>query len=104
MRRSLLLLLLIGCHPQPTPDPPGPNPVVTDCETMCQHIGPENLGCDEGLPVYDSDLPGEPGVPNQSCTAFCEQQQENGLELNPRCVAKVQSCQEIETARQHCEL
>lgn len=109
MRRTLLLILLIGCHPQPTPIPtpgpgPGPAPVTSDCESMCQNIGPEGLNCEEGGKVYDSDLPGEPGVPNQSCVGFCEKQQENGLDLNPRCVAKVRSCDEIETARQHCEL
>lgn len=109
MRRSLLLILLLGCHPKPSPNPPpgptpDPDPAMSACEAMCQHIGPKGLGCEEGDPVYDSDLPGEPGVPNQSCTSFCEKQQENGLDLNPRCVARVQSCSEIETARQNCEL
>jgi len=72
---------------------------------MCLHIGPgpENLNCEEGEAVYDSDLPGTPGVPNLSCTDFCEKQQENGLNLYPRCVAQVQSCEEIESARQNCE-
>ena len=125
MRRPFLLLLLLGglgCHPQdikpdpgpapdpgpgPTPDPtpdPAPDPVLSDCEVMCRHIGPDHLDCEEGAAVYDSDLPGPPGVPNQSCAAFCERQQSNGVLINPRCVARVQSCDEIETARQHCEL
>jgi len=102
MRKLFLLLLLIGCHPQPTPIPT-PGPVSSDCAVMCQHIGPESLGCEEGEPVYDSDLPGTPGVPNESCTEFCEKQQKNGLDVYPSCVAQVQSCAEIETARQHCK-
>jgi hypothetical protein len=71
---------------------------------MCRHIGPEGLACEEGEPVYDSDLPGTPGVPNESCAMFCEKQQENGVNLYTGCVAKVRSCAEIETARQHCGL
>lgn len=102
-------LLLLGCHPQdvkptPPPDPnPTPVPVTSACESMCGTIGPDGLNCEEGRPIYDSDLPGPPGVPNESCSAFCEKQQENGLNLHPSCVAKVKSCDEIESARQHCE-
>jgi hypothetical protein len=105
MRKLVLVLLLLGCHPQPTPPnpPPGPEPEASACAVMCQRIGPENLNCEEGEAVYDSDLPGPPGVPNQSCTDFCERQQKNGLNLYPQCVAQVQSCGEIEPARQRCE-
>jgi hypothetical protein len=70
---------------------------------MCQHIGPVEaggLGCAEGAPVYDSDLPGPVDVPNKSCTDFCKDQQNNGLYLNPRCLLQIKSCDEIETARQ----
>ena len=102
MRKLLLVLSLFGCHPQPTPIPP-PEPGESDCAVMCQNIGPQGLNCEEGSDVYDSDIPGTPGVPNESCTAFCEKQQKNGLNLHPRCVAKVQSCGEIDPAREHCE-
>lgn len=111
LSKLIFVLCLLGCHPQdvkPDPNPtPNPAPVVSDCEAMCQHIGPTKdggLGCEEGNPIYDSDLPGTPGVPNESCTTFCEKQQENGVDLNPRCVVSVKSCGEIETARQQCGL
>ena len=104
---ALFLLLLLGCHPhdvRPDPDPTPDPQSVSDCKLMCDHIGPEGLGCEEGEPVYDSDFAGEPGVPNRSCEQFCEKQQANGLDLAPRCVAEAQSCEEIETVRQGCEL
>jgi hypothetical protein len=107
MRKLLFVLVLLGCHPQdvkPSPAPsPTPAPVTSPCEDMCKAIGPDGLKCEEGQPTYDSDLPGPAGVPNQTCTAFCEKQQDNGVNLHPSCVAKVKSCDEIETARQHCE-
>ncbi len=115
---SLVALLLIaggglpsqGCHPTPTPSPtptPTPTPPTpqSGCDEMCKHIGPVTaggLGCEEGNPVYDSDVPGPAGVPNVTCVAFCEKQQENGVSLNTSCVSKVKSCDEIESARQHC--
>jgi hypothetical protein len=70
---------------------------------MCAHIGPVDaggLGCPEGQPVYDSTLPGEAGVPNETCTAFCQRQQANLVFINPRCVMQVTSCDQIEAARQ----
>jgi hypothetical protein len=66
---------------------------------MCSHIGPNGLKCEEGEPVYDSDIPGERGIPNQSCEDFCKQQQALGVFINPKCVMKVKSCDEIESAR-----
>jgi len=111
MRSLFFTLLLLGCHPydvRPTPAPePEPQPVHSACADMCQAIGPVQeggLGCEEGNSVYDSDLPGKPGVPNESCTDFCGKQQKNGIDLKPQCVAKVRSCSEIEPARQQCGL
>lgn len=69
---------------------------------MCQHIGPVDaggLGCQEGMSVYSSTLPGEAGVMNMTCTAFCQHQQANGVFINPRCVMQVTSCAQIEAAR-----
>lgn len=108
---TLFVLGVLSCRPMVKPDPgpepdPGPVPVNGNCAAMCKHIGPVaqgGLGCEEGESVYDSDLPGEPGIPNQSCTAFCEKQHANGVDLQPQCVAKVQSCAGIESAREHCE-
>lgn len=94
-------LLLLGCpQREVTPDPP-----ITDgCRAMCDRIGPQGLNCEEGESVYDSDLPGTPGVPNQTCEAFCEGQQEQGVNLHTQCVAAVRSCSEIEESRQRCGL
>ena len=120
MKMSLPLLVLVlvsfGCHPvdvqpdpsppEPTPDPgpspdPEPQPEDSPCAQMCATL--ENLGCEEGEPLYDSDLPGPRGEPNQTCTGFCEKQMANGLDLKPLCVAKVTSCDLVEPARDTCE-
>jgi hypothetical protein len=67
---------------------------------MCDHIGPEGLRCEEGNPLYNNDLPGAEGVPNQSCKDNCEELQKKGFFVNPRCVATVQRCDQIEDYRQ----
>lgn len=108
MRQYLLLLalVLVACPPANSPSPsptPTPTPDSELCGQMCQHIGPKaqgGLGCPEGDPVYDSDLPGPRGVPNKSCELFCKDQQTNGVFINPRCVMQVTACDQIETARQ----
>ena len=96
-------LTLLGC---PGREAPGPNPVTppdTDlCGKMCKHLGPKvdgGLGCEEGMPVYDSDRPGPKDVPNMSCETFCRTAQDRGAFLNPRCLTLVKSCEEIEIAR-----
>lgn len=91
--------LLIGCSPAIDKPIPPPNPPVDTnyCERMCQHL--ETLGCEEGEPVYNSDLPGPQDVPNQSCPAFCEELQGKGFFVNPRCVSTVPSCDQIEAYR-----
>lgn len=68
---------------------------------MCYNIGPENLKCEEGEPVYNSDLPGPEGVPNQSCLAWCVemQDQQHLYFLNPKCLSEVNSCEVIEEYR-----
>lgn len=101
---ALGFLGFIGC-PGPTraPDAPGIHPIKppdTDlCGKMCQRIGPQGLKCEEGMPVYDSDQPGPVGVPNVTCEAFCRTSQDRGSFFNPRCVALVRACSEIEAAR-----
>lgn len=103
---TLALLLLLGCPaatPQPV-TPPGPAPDTDACALMCAHIGPSGLKCPEGMDVYDSSTPPlsgkKPGDPNMTCTEFCQQEQTNGVFLNPKCVALVPSCSQIETWRQ----
>lgn len=110
MRKLILVLatsvFVLGC-PTTTPVSPQPRPVPDSdlCGDMCKRIGPKTadnpngLGCEEGEPVYDSNIPGEPGKPNLSCEAFCVQQQKIGVFINPRCVMQVKSCNEIEAAR-----
>jgi len=104
VRRLFLLALLVlqGCPPPVTNVTPAPTPPPdTDlCEKMCEHIGPKGLKCEEGEPVYNNDLPGPNGVPNQSCADNCRELQKKGFFVNPRCVITVQSCTEIEQARQ----
>lgn len=97
MKKIVLLLLLSSCsyaadYPIPV------KPIDTDqCGRMCTNLG--ELGCEEGKPVYNSDLPGPDGVPNQSCVEFCREMQDSGVWLNPKCVATVQECSQIETFR-----
>lgn len=67
---------------------------------MCDHIGPQGLKCEEGEPVYNNDLPGPEGVPNQSCAENCKELQTKGFFVNPRCVSTVTACDQIEASRQ----
>jgi hypothetical protein len=66
---------------------------------MCSHL--QGLGCEEGQAVYNSDKPGPTDVPNQSCEDWCtELQDPNHLYfINPRCVALVPTCEDIEVYR-----
>lgn len=98
------LLLLTACpasNPAPTPR------VVPAADSdllgaMCQHL--KALKCEEGNDVYDSDVPGPKDVPNTTCEAAYRKMQDNGVWLNPKCVLKVTSCDQIEEARKHkCE-
>ena len=97
---TLPAFLLLGC-PTPT-DPITPSPIPppdTDlCVSMCDHLAA--LGCEEGQPVYNSDLPGPVDVPNQSCADNCKELQDKGFFVNPRCVLTVKSCDDIEPSRQ----
>ncbi len=105
MKRLILLLstlFWLGCPPQPDAPSPRPDPATDSelCGAMCDHIGPKGLKCEEGEPLYDSDLPGPVGEPNETCEAFCVKQQDAGAFLNPRCVMQAPTCDTIEHFRQ----
>lgn len=95
------LLTLSACGSRKQPDAPGPRPInvpdSNECQNMCDHL--KQLGCEEGQPVYNSDLPGTVGVPNQDCPDWCEEIQILGTFLNPRCLKNVPSCGLIEEWR-----
>ena len=94
-----LALLLTGCPstPDPLPPPPVPPPDTDLCTVMCDHLA--GLGCEEGKPVYNNDLPGPEGVPNQSCSENCQELQDRGFFVNPKCVIDAPSCATIEDYR-----
>lgn len=96
----ILGLVLTGCNTaiDPALMAPTPPPDTDLCDAMCRHLA--DLKCTEGDPVYDSDLPGPPDVPNRTCTAFCTDMQNKGVAVNPRCVLNVTSCDQIEPYRQ----
>ena len=64
---------------------------------MCDHL--RSLHCAEGQPVYDSDRPGPVGVPNETCEEFCQQEEQNGINLNTLCLSQVPTCDQIEEWR-----
>ncbi len=114
LRGLFFALVITGCatgpsissEPLPPPTPPAPLPDTDLCGRMCEHL--TKLGCEEGKPVYNNDLPGPPDVPNQSCKDFCEEMQEKGIPINPRCVATAPACDQLEVYREKdpktCEL
>lgn len=97
----LLTVVLSSCNPQKEADAPGPSPInvpdTDQCKPMCAHLS--TLKCEEGEDLYNSDLPGPKGVPNQSCQSWCEELQGKGTFLNPRCVQTITSCDQVEAAR-----
>ena len=96
----LLLALVAGCQSSSTAVTVPPDTNL--CAAACQHIGPVDaggIGCEEGEPLYDSNKPGPEGVPNETCTEFCEHQQGQGVFVNPRCLMQITSCDQIESAR-----
>lgn len=106
--RTALITLVLSCAAACGPVTHGggstepqffPKPDSELCGAMCEHIGPSGLKCPESDAVYDSDLPGDAGVPNKSCEQFCKDLLAKGVRVNPRCVMHVHACSEIEPAR-----
>ena len=96
----LAAALLWGC-PQQEPEIPAPPPTPASDPTFCEEACSAwaKLGCEEGEDLYNSDLEGEPGVPNQSCTEWCQEMQDRQSALNPKCTRLVDSCDQIEDYR-----
>lgn len=93
----LSAMVLAGCPVQPI-TPPSPPPDTNLCAAMCDHLA--KLGCEEGQPVYNNDLPGPVDVPNQSCADNCIELQDKGFFVNTKCVLTVERCTQIEEFRQ----
>lgn len=105
MHQKLLaaLLFVTSCYtPTVAYDPVTPAPIAPPdsdfCAPMCQKW--QSLKCPQGDDVYNNDIPGPDGVPNQKCTDWCKEEQVKGVFLNPRCTKSVTKCEDIEPYRQ----
>lgn len=90
-----VVFIAIACEAKVPAPKPAPDSDL--CEDMCNYL--TQLGCEEAQPLYDSELPGPRGIPNETCVQWCVKQQAKGLYLNPRCVMQAKSCLEIEELR-----
>ena len=95
---ALFTLTLVGCPVDPPIAPPNPPPDTNLCAAMCDHLA--KLGCEEGKPVYNNDLPGPKDVPNQSCADNCTELQKKRFFVNTKCVLTVERCTQVEDFRQ----
>ena len=86
---QLLFVLLVATacgscrtfRPPPMPIDPGD---TDQCLAACTRM--ESLGCPEGAPLPDG----------TTCVKFCVDTQTAGHAMNPTCLAKIESCSEIE--------
>jgi hypothetical protein len=90
----VLSLFVLGC-PQPylpEPDPPDPDPIlppgVDPAEAACERF--EQLGCKdiEGRNLWE---PTNGGV---ACVDIFRNAEEQGVNLHPACIAKIEICPE----------
>jgi hypothetical protein len=58
-----------------------------------------DLGCQEGLDIYNDNLPGDKDVPNQTCEQFFGELRINGIDFSASCLAEITDCDQIETVR-----
>ena len=85
---------------------------ITDqsfCKAACEHIGPNGLNCEEGLPIemkisckLDSDCEegltcSRSGSCQASCEKFCIDTENAGVFLLPACVVNVKTCADIDS-------
>lgn len=88
----------------PTWDP-APVPDTTYCGAACDHIGQNDggLNCQEGQPIElapDACVPDAETTDCITCKRFCEDTQTQGVWLNPKCVASIESCSQIDTCQE----
>ena len=106
----LIAVNIFGCPKTFTGVTPQP-PEVTDqakCKEACDHIGPKGLNCEEGMPIdmkklckvdVDCDTNQTCNVAGHcevSCERFCIDTENQGVWLDPVCVAGVKTCSEID--------
>lgn len=105
---TLSTLIISGCRSNDrSPVSPTP-PVIEDsdsCAQACERLS--SLGCAEGLPVASGvecvgDHDCREGsqcvdrVCHDSCETFCRETQAWGVWLQPRCVAQINACYEVD--------
>lgn len=76
-----LSMLAAHCDPPPVVIVP---PDTDKCPEACANL--QVLGCEEGDPLPDG----------LTCTEFCVRTQNQGAWLDPKCLASVTSCEDIE--------
>jgi hypothetical protein len=84
----VLNLITIGCASRKPVDP-HPTPIVTDtdlCITADQHL--QDIGCiPKGKPYTKK---------GKSFTQFCVETHNNGIFLNPKCLASISTCEQMD--------
>ena len=83
----LFALMALDCNPKPTPVSPRPTPVVQDteqCLSAEKHL--EELKC-----IKHTFTP-----EGKSFSLFCQETQNAGVFLNPKCLATVNSCDQVD--------
>lgn len=100
---SLLMIssfaVFSGCPAQTNepPTPPTPTPIVTDtdqCAPAEQHLH-DLCSADPGKNNYCCRVVA-PTKKGKSYTQFCQEKQNEGVFLNPKCIESVTSCDQID--------
>ena len=87
---SIILLLVaisLNCQPSPTPVSPRPTPIVQDTEKcLSAEVRLEELKC----------IKHEFTPEGKNFALFCQETQSAGIFLNPDCLSKVASCDQVD--------
>ena len=95
----LSITMFQNCTPSTTdPVPPRPTPIPTDtnlCQTAEQHLQQMcNANQEENAYCCAIVAPTKKG---KTFTQFCEQKQNDGVSLNPKCLSEVKTCGEVDS-------